>query len=528
MLSVVTTLPYLAAEFRAPQSHVFTGVLTAYDDTFTYLAWMRQAEDGHLLMCDLYTSESQSCEFFLPLWTLLGGLARLTALPLAAVFHIARLAAAFLLLVVARSAARTVIKSRTRLRYALWMYAFSGGLGWVIFISRNWSSLLTATGGSGSADLNLPEAIAFRAVFAQVHFSAGIILVAGSLILFFRALMEDRPSGAFASGALVSALAVVHPYLVIVVGAVVLAALVAKPWCVKRSDGVFASYSRAAPVTIAFGAAAIPGLAYLVYLNRSNNVLREWLRITDTRSPAPLDYVLGFGVVAALGVAGFWLLARRHSGYGRLLLIWALIQTMLLYAPVSFQRRFVEGLQLPFAIAATAAIFWVATRLFRGRARGRRRRWALAAVLIFSSLTNIGFAAGQLIGRGPAAEDPRRFLRSDVIEALDWLRKNSPPDSVLFSSYLIGNVAPPMTGLRVFLGHYGQTIDSNGKGEQVTAFYSNQMAEEAARQMFAEHRASYVIYGPLERELGGNFAPPSWLVLVHKVGEVEVFKVQSL
>src|SRR5512132_2179089 len=78
ILAVLTTLPYIVALLRTPNGSVFSGVLTAYDDTFTYFAWMRQSADGHLLMCDLFTSEPQTCEFFLPLWTLLGLTARWT------------------------------------------------------------------------------------------------------------------------------------------------------------------------------------------------------------------------------------------------------------------------------------------------------------------------------------------------------------------------------------------------------------------------------------------------------------------
>ena len=61
----------------------------------------------------------------------------------------------------------------------------------------------------------------------------------------------------------------------------------------------------------------------------------------------------------------------------------------------------------------------------------------------------------------------------------DWLKTNSDHDAVLFSSYLTGNLAPSMTGLRVFLGHYGQTIRGDEKGAQVTAFYTGALSDEA-------------------------------------------------
>lgn len=131
-LALLTTIPYAAAALRTPNGYAFTGVLTAYDDTFTYFAWIRQGADGCLLMCDLFTSEPQSCEFFLPLWTILGAIARLTRMPVALTFHAARLLAGLVLLLVASELAGSVMKSRTRVRYSLWLYAMSGGFGWLV------------------------------------------------------------------------------------------------------------------------------------------------------------------------------------------------------------------------------------------------------------------------------------------------------------------------------------------------------------------------------------------------------------
>ncbi len=523
-LAVLTTLPYVAAALRTPTGYVFSGVLTAYDDTFTYFAWMRQSADGHLFLCDLFTSEPQPSEFFLPLWNILGLIARVTRIPIPLTFHAVRLLAGLLLLIVARDVAGSVMKSRTRVRYSLWLYAMSGGLGWLVFALKTRGHLFAATAASGSVDLNLPEALAFRSVFSQVHFAVGGALVCGAVMVFFSALVERKTNRALIAGMLVSLLAVVHPYMVVVVCAVAGVALLALPWLNDRSNAARVDYYSSARAGVAFGAGTIPGIAYLIYLNRSNEVLREWLRATDTFSPPPWEYALGFGIVGALAVIGFSLMRNRRGRYGRLLLIWALVQAALLYAPVSFQRRFVEGLQLPLSIAASIALFWIARRLNRA---ARYRSLFLAGTIAFASVTNVGFVAGQLIARGAGSgsADPRRYVHADLVAAFAWLRANSQPDAVLFSSYWTGNLAPSMTGLRVFLGHYAQTLRSDQKGAQVAAFYANNMTSEGARELFAAHRVRYVIYGQFEREISSAFAPPDWLKLAYRSGDVEIFEV---
>jgi len=527
-LAVLTTLPYVAAALRTPTGYVFSGVLTAYDDTFTYFAWMRQSADGHLFMCDPFTSEPQPCEFFLPLWNILGLIARVTRIPIPLTFHAARLLAGLLLLIVARDVAGSVMRSRTRARYSLWLYAMSGGLGWVVFALKTRGHLFGATAASGSADLNLPEAFAFRSVFSQVHFAVGVALVCGAIKVFFSALVERKTTRALIAGMLVSLLAVVHPYMVIVGCGVAGVALLALPWLNDKSKAARVDYYSTARAAVAFGAGTIPGTAYLIYLNRSNEVLREWLRVTDTFSPPAWEYALGFGIVGALAAIGFCLMWNRRAPFGRLLLIWALVQAALLYAPVSFQRRFVEGLQLPLSIAASVALVWIARRAFRGHAAARRKVFLFFAIA-FASLTNFGFVIGQMVARGAGSgsTDPRRYLQADLVGAFDWLRANSERDAVLFSSYLTGNVAPSMTGLRVFLGHYAQTLHSDEKGAQVTAFYTGAMTDEAARKLFAAHRVRYVVYGQFEREISSGFAPPNWLKLAYRNSDVEIFEVNE-
>jgi hypothetical protein len=424
-------------------------------------------------------------------------------------FHAARLLAALFLLVVAQSVAGSVIESRTRVRYSLWLYVMSAGLGWLVYVLKTGGDLFGSGGASGSADLNLPEAIAFRSVFSQVHFSVGVILVCGVIMLFFNALIKRRMSLALLAGVLVSLLAVVHPYMVFVVCAVAGVATVASPWLTDKRDETPVSFYSTARVAGTFACGTLPGCAYAGYLNRSNEVLREWLRVTDTYSPPPWEYALGFGIVGLLGVAGFRLMWNRRLPYGRLLLMWALAQAALLYAPLSIQRRFIEGLQLPLAIAASVALFWIARRAFKGR-NARRAFLQVAAR---------GVASG--------STDPRRYLDADVVTTLDWLRTHSDPEAVLFSSYLTGNIAPSMTGLRVFLGHYAQTLRSDEKGSQVTAFYTNAISDQIARRLFAEHRVRFVIYGPFERGISSAFVAPDWLKLVHRVGDVELFEVSE-
>jgi hypothetical protein len=535
-LTVLTGLPYVIAALRRPSGFVFTGVLSAYDDTFSYLAWIRQGADGHLLMLDAFTSEPHGRQFFLPLWAGLGLISRLTGLPAAMVFHAGRIVAALFLLLAARAVARTVVKSRSRIRYTLWLLAFSAGLGWLLVAARAASqsmSNLTTNPPGGAADLDIPEAITFRAAFAQVHLTLGAALFYAATAFVIVSLIQRKRVFAMLGGAMVSLLALVHPFDVTVVGAVAAVAFVSWRWLrgsasrgpEPASHGLAEGFRAADSLrlVVPFAAACVPALAYLLYLYRSNEVGREWSHIISALSPPPIQYLAGFGIVALLAALGFWLLWRRRQPAARILVVWAVIQSMLLYAPVSFQRRLVEGLQLPLSIAASVGVFWLASRIRTAGWRRNLRRPLLLGVMAVASITNVGFIVAETSLLTPV--DPRRYVNKSLVDAFHWLSANAEPDSILFSAYKTGNMAPSLSGLRVYIGHYDLTVHCRDKRDQVEAFYTGRMAGVEARDLLVTNRTTYCLYGPFEREIAPEFSPPDCLAPVYNAGDVQLFKV---
>jgi len=527
-LTLLTSLPYATAALRTPPRHVFTGVLSAYDDTFTYLAWIKQGAEGHLLMLDKFTSEPHSRQFFLPLWAGLGLFARATGLPVAAVFHIGRVMAALFLLLAARAVVGTVMKSRRRVKYTLWLFAFSAGLGWLLFAANaRGYSIWNAPGEAlhGSADLDVPEAITFRSAFAQVHLTLGAALMYAAMALVIMALKQQRKNFAILAGLAVSLLAVVHPFDVTVVVTVAASAFALWPWLSQGSgaDRVRPGLAPSLHLAFWFSVACVPAVAYLLFLYLSNDVGRQWSHVISALSPGPVEYLLGFGIMVLLAAVGFRLLWRRHKGPGCVLLAWAVIQAILLYAPVSFQRRLVEGMHLPLSIATSVAIFWMATRLHRAGFSKRLRNALLAGAIAITAVTNMGFLVAETSTLAPA--DPRRYVSDDLVAAFDWLSANAEPNSILFCAYKTGNIAPALSGMRVYAGHYDLTLRCKEKQDQVEALYAGRISGQEARNLLASNGAAYCIYGPFEREIASEFSPPDCLVPVHNAGDVQLFKV---
>ena len=102
----LSCLPFVYAYLAAPPGLTFAGFIVNTQDGNSYLAKMREGYEGAWLFRLAFTPEDQRGLFVFTLYLALGHLARLTSLPLALVFHLARAASGlFLLLTVYRLAA---------------------------------------------------------------------------------------------------------------------------------------------------------------------------------------------------------------------------------------------------------------------------------------------------------------------------------------------------------------------------------------------------------------------------------------
>ena len=101
-------------------------------------------------------------------------------------------------------------------------------------------------------------------------------------------------------------------------------------------------------------------------------------------------------------------------------------------------------------------------------------------------------------------------------------------DAVILSETTAGNYIPVLSGNFVYAGH-DNTVAFEGKREKVREFFSGRMNKAVAKTWAEETRASYVFYGPQEREDGGGsdlrVAYP-FLTEVYKNPAVTVYRIE--
>ena len=179
---------------------------------------------------------------------------------------------------------------------------------------------------------------------------------------------------------------------------------------------------------------------------------------------------------------------------------------VLIYVPVNFQRRFLEGWQIPVVILA--AIGW--RRRVRPWLADRLRPRALRTVTVVTTICLILtplFLVAEGLASVFSANRPFTYLDRDTSRAIDWLRANTETgETVVFTGYEIGNVLPAWVPVRTTLGHWSLTTHIDDRRDDFERFYDAATPDAERIAILRDLGVDYVYAGAEERE-AGDFAP---------------------
>jgi hypothetical protein len=468
---ILSCIPYAIAASTAPEGWQFAGVLVNPSDAHTYLAKMRQGLEGSWLFHLTYTPEHHEPVFLYTFYLALGHLAALTQLPLVLIFHLARLAAGFWLLLTAFRFIAHVTPRLAERQLAFVLLASTAGFGWLKAADLDISPI----------DAWVPEAFVPHMLYANPHFPLATALM---LTITQRIVWPSRNKlSALWVGIAATSLTITQP-LATITTTVVLMLFLAWRFVAHRS--VPWPQIRLTLSAILFSA---PVVLYDYWITKTNPVIAGWNAQNITPAPALTDLALGYGLTGLLAVVGGWMLARRSiqdANDGEwLILLWAIATIGLVYLPFALQRRFIHGLHIPLGILA---------------AMGLRHRRQLAGVVVATGMSGMLFVWSiPLLAalQSPAQSENAAilFMRHEEMAAFEWLNQNSAADDVVLASPRVGMFIPSQTKSRPFYGHVFETIDARTKIAMLAAFYRGDIDAVSPRPEF-------IFYGPSERVLG--------------------------
>jgi hypothetical protein len=504
----LTLIPYLLGYATAQEGMAFTGLLMNPEDSQTYWAKMQQGYDGRLLYTIPFTPETHPGAFVGAFYLGTGHLARLSGLSLPLMWHVSRLAADVLLfLVVFGFIAAFITDSRGRwLAYLLSL--FGSGLGWLLFLLAQPYWL-----GAFPVDFKQPGAHLFFTALTFPHVALGTAILLLSVWLLYRAGEQSAEDGwhgwryAVAAGCSNVILGIAYPFLLYLI---MLMAVLYWLYLAFRMRQLLWRPAFLFAVTFAIPA---PLYLYYAYTLKTNLIFRAWDAQAITPSPPWPHYLIAYGPMLLLG---FWHWRGRPQQRRQFAVLWLWIfaVALLVYAPLTPQRRFVQGVQAPLAILATAGFLQVAlpwlerTRLWQALLTRPRysaaglRRFVTVLFLTFMSLSNLYVLASVSVSAVIQQPDPL-FRPQDEVEATEWLRQNGIASAVVLGAYQTGNYVAAHARQRVVLGHWAETMAYEDKVTAVATFYDATTSDAWRRELLAQYNVTYVWHGPRERELGG-------------------------
>lgn len=470
----------------APDGLVFLGRHNLNSqDTYTYLSFIEQARHGDLLFKNLYTSEPQPAIFFRPVYLITGWLANILNLSNISAFHLMRiiLGAVFLL--------------------ATWKFL---GLFFEEVKNRPIAFILICLSSGLAMGFWIPEANTFLSLTDSPHFIFSQLLIMTTFWFFLTSLRQRRLWLCFAAGLAMLVLSFDHPFD----PPIIILALIFYAGTLALRD-LKIDWGLIFKITLV----AIPGLVglgFYFWTMKTYPAILTWGVQNNLPSPAFYYYLLGYGLLLPLAILGIKQAFAEGESKGLLLLAWVFASAVLLYSPFNSQRRFSNGLHIPIAILAAYGlpiVLKTITNYFRQLGWNLKLVETIFIILAISILfASNGYSVYQdwQVFKSDKTDYYYYYLPKTELEAINWLKENTPQDSVIGSNWFYGNLIPGLTGRRIFLGHQIQTINPEQKVKEIESFV-NLDTETQARQFLRKWNVNYLFFGVGDSLLRGNFKP---------------------
>jgi hypothetical protein len=518
LVMVITAIPPVFGYLNGVQRGLeWTGVqFFAPGDFGVYLSYIEQGRDGMPYMKNVFTTEA-AYPVFRPFWFSVGQLAKLAGLSAVAAFHTARLALIPLLLAVTYLAISFFLpKKRDRLA-ASGILAFGSGLGlyFAPFFADVPSSL---SGHEWPIDLWVAESNLFSSMSYSPHFVVSwMLLILAALLMVMSIEGRNIRYGALAgtAGLLLFSFHPFHAPTLFALGFIYL--LVAGKFKKKSDLRSWLAY-------LVFALMSGPAVLYHYLIIRYGDFGQQALDANVCLTPSFWHVIIGFGVVAVAAPFGWWMSKKgkceiRHVAF---LAVWVIVGIALLYSPLTFQRRLLEGLQFPLVLLAVPAIVATYDRLKKSWPFHLPLAMAMMFVVLFLPSSFSAISRNLLV----TAENkpPIFYMTEDERAAIEWIEENTSGDSSFLASMSSGYLIAGWSYRHVYVGHWVNSGDIIGKQSDVRRFFT-EMDDKERKTFMLGNVLDYVWYGPDEAVIG-EFIPGDIFEEVFVSGTTRVYRLK--
>jgi hypothetical protein len=523
ILLTLTAIPYAFGYISAPPDQQFMGFVFNVSDHTQYSLWYRELQSKFLAE-DKFTPEPNEPAFFNLLWWTLGRIGLWTDLEFAQVYQIFRLFAGAIFICMVYQFCSLFFDEAWERKIACLVITCGSGLGWILVVLK-----YTLTKGELLFPLDVYRSgtNSFLTIMAFPHFAMANSLIIITLILVLRSYEKKQLRYSFAAALVALILGWQHAYDLIIIYAVMLVFAILET--IKARKIAWHLVWTGIIVGLPSSSAAFHSL----YLTTADPIWKEVLTQFGnagvfTADPFHMLILVGLPfIIAVLTFSGFVPLQQR--GHRELLLkTWFLVSFFLGYLPTDFQVHLTNCWQVPVGVLATTGIF---SRIIPYLGSLVRRwdqdlfRRVLSVIFVIAVLpTSIYLLAWRVFDLN--RHEYPYYLYQDDLDALVWLEENTLPSDVVLSALTVGQYIPALSGNKVFLGHWAETVDFFGKTEMVAKFFDDQTDDSDRLSTIRQFNVRYIFRGEEERILG-TYDPGAcpYFVQVFSAPRVQLFRV---
>lgn len=520
-IMALTIAPLIYGWLKAPAGYAFTGIrFIVPGDMSVYFSYLEQIRQGNYLLADIFTPEAgaKSLNIF---WLVVGLSFRFLPLSLLTVFIFWRIILGVVLLRLVYELTSYFSERGDKLvRFLFVIFASGLGFGYSIFFSPNNFKLTPM-------DTWVPELNIILSLLNSPHQIASTLFLLSSLWFGFKAINKNSLPAAIWSGCCGLVLFQFHPFFVPVVYGVIGVYYLIQIW--KNPSALVRYFGYGLTIFLI----SLPSVIYHGYL-----LATDWIFLTRATHnilllPQFHLWLLSYGLLLPLALLGFWRRVKTGSSDHKnvFLLTWFVVQGVIMFLPFTFQRRLVEGWNIPLAILAWEGAFWLFSRYWL-----RLRQSSLflgiffyaGSFLLFSSsfyaLTRDYFRYHQ-----PNSYKAFIFYISPERQAgYEWLKNNLTENDIIFTYVFSGNFIPGQSGRRVYFGHYPESILAVEEKDPLTnEFLFGHPPDSWRQSFFRRNKITYLWWSDTEREVSDyNPEQATWLKNVYTNSEVTIYQAQ--
>ncbi len=518
---ILTNIPHLNAYSNTPENQNFIGTNGGFPDSNTYFAKMLQGQEGNWFYENHFTAELHDKAFVNTFYLALGHVSRIFDASIITIFHLARILFGIILFFSIYWLSSLFFKKFGWRILTLILSFLPLGFGWILRLFGSDQNLPDVFMGEGNNFLSL---ILFP------HFTAAVALMIVAFIAIIKSFNNKNGWIWTIIGGLSGLLiALNHPYPIIVIWIVVGILVLMELWkiIVKKSfRKLFCNLAIIKLLAIAIIPA--PLIIYQFYIFRFQDVFKDWAaQNTCPRGPL-IVYFLGFGLIAFLAIIGLYFIYKqrkslplRRQGY-QVIALWGIVNFLAMLIPFSFQRKLLEGAQVPLVILGVIGIVYL-VRKFK-----LKKQMLVPSVLVLIIISSLSIIPILQDYAKPVNTQNREIYYSDSEkEAFNWIKENYSDYPLVLSKDFRGGYLTWKSEVRVYVGHWSETVDFyNGKNDQVNDFFDGKMNISEMRQFLSDNGVNLVYAGVDE-----DFDPPVEFLGLEKVfgnEGVNIFKTRNL